>query len=335
MVVKKDIFKILEKKYVEKLLQKKKNLYFPFLKNKKILNIQIEKKTPGWVKESCLARYKIFFSDSSTKTVWATAKIGESKKRTFEVLNHLYSQGFDQGFFQVPQPLDYLKQQNALFYRGAKGNSLQLLLEKKKLPLRLFRKLAEFLFQIHSQGFKKVKAKNLKLKDYKQCLSKLKELTPFYRSRCPSPKKINFLKELEKGNNFIHGDFYPSNIIIGQNQIFLIDFDKAGKGNFLLDLLSFYFWFELPRIKSFQLSPREIQKRREVFLRHYCQLANLNFPEIKSELKRFKAKIFLNCLHYVVFRALRGWGKIDQKLKKEFILSLGTLLKKTNQSLQI
>jgi len=333
MVVKKDIFKILDRKYIQSLLKKKKNVYFPSLKKKKILTVQIKKRMPDWVQESCLASYKIFFSGSITRTVWATAKIGESKKRTFETLNYLYNKELNKGFFRVPRPLDYIKEQNALFYQEAKGSSLELVLERNKVSPALFKKLAQFLFQIHSFRFQKNKAKTLKLNDYKKCLQELKKLTPFYRPFCPSPKKINFLKELDKGNHFIHGDFYPSNIVIGKNQIFLIDFDKAGKGNFLLDLLSFYFWFDLQKIQPLKLSSRETEKCRNAFLEHYCKLADLNFSEIKSKLKKFKVKIFLNCLHYVTFRASRGWKKIDQNLKNEFTLSFRNLLTKINRSL--
>lgn len=331
--MKKEIFKILEKKYVLDLFKKKKNAYFPLLKNKKITKIEIEKKTAEWVKESCLARYKIFFSDSSLKIVWATSKIGESKKRTFETLNHLYSEGFGKGFFRVYRPLDYKKEQNALFYEEAKGKSLELLLEKKKLTPIFFRKIAELLFRAHSSSFKKNKAKNLKLKDYKKCFKELRKLAPFYRSIIPSSKKIAFLEKLDEGDCFIHGDFYPSNTVIDRNRIFLIDFDKAGKGNFLLDLVSFYFWFDLPKIQPLKLTPKEIEKCRNAFLEHYCRISNLNFPEIKSQLKKFKIKTFLNCLHYVTFRASRGWKKIDKKLKDEFTLSFKNLLKKINQFL--
>lgn len=331
--MKKDIFKILERKYIQNLFERKKNIYFPLLKEKKILNIRIKKKTPDWVKESCLVSYKIFFSGSLTKTVWATAKIGESKKRNFKVLNYLYNKGFNKGFFQVPRPLDYIREQNALFYEEAKGVSLELILEREKLPLELFEKLAGLLFQIHSSGFKKNKVRTLGLEDYKKCLKELKKMVPSYQSIFPSLKKINFLKELNKGNHFIHGDLYPSNIVIGRKQIFLIDFDKTGRGNFLLDLLSFYFWFDLQRMKPLKLSPKEIEKCRNTFLKHYCELSNLDFPEIKSRLKKFKVKIFFNCLHYVTYRASRGWKKIDQKLKNEFALSFETLLKKINHSL--
>jgi len=332
MVMTKDVFKILEKKYVQNLFERKKNFYFPSLKNKKILKVQIKKKTPDWVKESCLASYKISFSDSTTKVVWATAKIGESKKRAFETLNHLYNKRFNKGFFQVPRPLDYIREPNAFFYQEVKGDSLELLLEKKKLAPVLFKRLAEFLFQIHSLDFKGIKARTLGIKDYKECFEELKKLTPSCRSLPPPLKKITFLEKLNKGDCFVHGDFYPSNIIIGQNKLFLIDFDKAGKGNFLLDLLSFYFWFDLPKIKPLKLSSEEIRKYRDTFLMHYCQLSNLNFPEIKAQLKKFKIKIFLNCLHYVTFRALRGWRQIDQNLRSEFTKTFKILLKKINQS---
>jgi hypothetical protein len=108
------IFKILDKSYIEKLFQEKKNIYFPSLKNKKILDIKIEKRTPDWVKESCLASYQVVFSDSIKKVIWATAKIGESKKKAFKILKYLYNKGFNKGAFQVQKPLDYVKEINAL-----------------------------------------------------------------------------------------------------------------------------------------------------------------------------------------------------------------------------
>jgi len=325
------IFKILDKNYIEKLFEKKKNIYFPSLKNKKILDIRIKKRTPDWMKESCLASYEVVFSDSTKKVIWATAKIGESKKKAFKVLNYLYNNGFNKGTFQVRKPLDYIKEINALFYEEVKGTPLELILEKKKLPLRLFRKLAEFLFRLHSLKLRKSKAKILKLKDYRECFRELKRLTPIYQPLFPSFKKIAFLKKLQKGNYLLHGDFYPSNIIIRKNKLFLIDFDKAGEGNFLIDLLAFYFWFELPKIKPLKMAPREIEERRDVFLEHYCKLSNLNFQGIKMDLKKFKVKILLDCLHYVTFRASQGWKKIDKKLKSEFRNSIKIILKKMNE----
>lgn len=324
----KKVFKILDKSYIQKLFETKKGLYFPSLKNKKILTITIKKKSPDWVKEACLAKYQITFSNSIKKIVWATAKIEESKKKAFEILNYLYKKGFNKGTFQVPRPLDYISDLNSLFYEEVKGKSLQLILEKKKLPPRVFEKLAEFLFRLHSLKLKKFKVTILRLKDYKECFSELKKIIPSYQKLFPPFEKINFLKKLEKGNHFLHGDFYPSNIIVDKKNISLIDFDKSGRGNFLNDLLSFYFWFELPKIKPLKMTWKEIEECRVRFLKKYCQLARLDFKKIKNELEKFKSKIFLNCLHYVTFRAVRGWKKIDPSLKNEFKRSLKTLLEK-------
>jgi Ser/Thr protein kinase RdoA (MazF antagonist) len=178
---------------------------------------------------------------------------------------------------------------------------------------------------------RKIKAKILKLKDYKECFRELKRLTPIYRPFFPSLKEIAFLKKLQEGNYLLHGDFYPSNIIIRKNKLFLIDFDKAGEGNFLIDLLAFYFWFELPKIKPLKMTLREIEECRDVFLKHYCKFSNFNLQRIKRDLKKFKVKIFLDCLHYVTFRAVRGWRKINEKLKNEFRNSIKTILEKINE----
>jgi len=329
----KNIFKILEKEYIEKIFKEKKNFYFPSLKNAKITSLEIKKESPDWVKESCLASYKLIFSNGSKKNIWSTAKIGESKEKAFQILSYLYSNGFNKGFFQVQRPLDFIKEINAFFYEKAEGVPLNLILEKRKPSTKLFKKISEFLFKIHSLKFKKFKPKMLKLKDYEECFRELKNLVPQFHQLIPSLKKIIFLEKLREGNYFIHGDFYPSNIIVGKNKLFLIDFDKAGRGNFLIDLLSFYFWFDLPKIKPLKLSLNETEDYKNEFLENYCKLSHLNLKEVKSQLEKFKAKIFLDCLHYVTFRACRGWKKIDEKLRGRFTESIKILLEKINEIL--
>ena len=108
--MKKKIERILNEDYVYKIFEEKKDSYFPSLKKREISDIVVKRISPEWMRQSCLARYKITFSDSSQKIVRATAHIDDSKARVYKIMRKLHSNGFDKRKFQIPKPLDYLKE---------------------------------------------------------------------------------------------------------------------------------------------------------------------------------------------------------------------------------
>lgn len=328
----KEIFKILEKEYIKKIFEKKKDFYFPDFKKQKIVDLLIKKESPDWAKNSCLAEYKILFSDGRFKFVRATAHINGSKKRSFEIMKYLYQKSLSGNFFQIPRPLDYLEKTKTLLYEKVEGVPLSILLETKKQKLNelMFGKLAEFLFLLHSIKGIKYRVKTFGKEDYKLIFWQIKKILPEFSKLIPSLKKIAFLEKLKKPIAFLHGDFYPSNIIFGE-KISLIDFDKSGRGSPFLDLLAFIYWFELPKIKPLKLSFGEIEKIKEIFLEKYCYLSKINFFKAKKELEKFKIKIFLDCLHYVTILAYHGWEKVDKQLKEEFRESVKKILEKIKE----
>lgn len=330
-----EIYKILDKNYIKRVFEKKKDFYFPSLKDKKIIDLQIKKDSPAWAENSCLARYKIIFSDSTHKIIRGASHVDGSKKRSFKILNALYQRSLMGNFFKIPKPLDYLEKTKTLLYEETEGMSLSLLLEKRKPELieNIFEKIAQFLFSLHSIEVTKSRAKMFSLRDYGKIFWQIKKILPEFSQLILPLKKIAFLEKLKKPSTFLHGDFYPSNIIIDEDKIALIDFDKAGRGSFFVDLLSFIYWFDLPKIQSLKLSLREIEKIKGVFLKNYCQLARLDFLKTKKELEKFKLKIFLDCLHHVTILAYYGWEKIDKNLKREFKESLEFLLRKIKDCL--
>ena len=101
--MKKKIEKILNEDYVHKIFEEKKDSYFPSHKKRGISDIVIKRISPEWMEKSCLARYKITFSDSSQKIVRATAHIDDSKAHVYKIMRKLYFDGFDKRKFQIPQ----------------------------------------------------------------------------------------------------------------------------------------------------------------------------------------------------------------------------------------
>jgi len=335
MKMAKKIEKILDKDYIQKIFKKKVDFYFPRLKSKKISDIEIERVSPVWAKKTCLARYKIIFSNSSKKIIRASAKTDGSKKRTFKIMKYLYENGFDRGKFQIRKPLDYIDEVGALFYEEANGLPLSLILERGKFSFEIFKDIAELLFKIHSLNGKiKRKAIIVDLTHYKKIFRKIRKLMPSISNYVISEKEIEFINELKNDWGFIHGDFYPGNILINKNRIIAIDFDKAGRGPKLLDAAAFYASLEFPKsLWPLNLSQKERKLAQDNFLRRYCQFNNLNLQKTKAKLNNFLIKIFLDAIYFSGILLFDGWKEIDEKVKRDFSNKIKDLFLKVREYL--
>ncbi|PJB99414.1 MAG: hypothetical protein CO077_01885 [Candidatus Nealsonbacteria bacterium CG_4_9_14_0_8_um_filter_35_12] len=335
MKMAKKIEKILDKDYIQKIFQKKADFYFPRLKSKKISDIEIERVSPVWAKKTCLARYKISFSNSSKKIIRASAKIDGSKKGTFKIMKYLYESGFDRGKFQIRKPLDYIDEVGALFYEEAKGLPLSLILERRKFSFKIFENVAELLFKIHSLNGKiKRKAIIVDLTHYKKIFRKIKKLMPSISNYVIAKKEIEFLNELKNEQGFIHGDFYPGNILINKNRIIAIDFDQAGRGPKLLDAAAFYASLEFPKsLWPLNFSQKERKLAQEIFLRKYCQLNDFDFSKTKEKLNKFLIKIFLDAIYFSGILLFDGWKEMDVRTKMDFSNKIKDLFLKVREYL--
>lgn len=334
--MKKKIEKILNEDYVYKIFEEKKDSYFPSLKKREISDIVIKRISPEWMGKSCLARYKITFSDSSQKIVRATAHIDDSKARVYKIMRKLYSDGFDKRKFQIPKPLDYLKETKALLYEEVHGTPLALIIEKSKPPLKTVENIAKFLARLHTLKKIKSPAAILNKKDYQGTFKRIKKILPSYEKYFVPLETILFIDKLERKDSFIHGDLYSGNIIISKDKTFFIDFDKAGKGPLFVDIAPLYFSLEFPKtIWSINLAPKEIKEIQKVFLKSYCLSRKLSFAETKKELEKFKPKVFLDALYFVSKFAYYGWPTIDNKAKNAFSIKLKELLMRINEACDV
>jgi len=331
--VEQKIKKILNKNYIKRIFGKRKDLYFPDCKNKKILDIKIKRISPLWAKKTCQARYEIIFPNSVKKFVRAASNVDGSKKKSFFILNFLYQNGFNRGKFRVPRPLGYEQESLALFYEEASGITLFSVLKREgRYPLKILKELSKFLLEIHS--FKKVDYKIvwLNLKDYSRAFKKIKKIMPNLTGQLFSLNKIAFIKRLNKPSWFIQGDFHPDNIIVKGNKIFIIDFDKAGRGHFLFDLAFFCSSFEFPKsVWLLKFSLAEIKIFQETFLKSYSKIARLNLANLRKDLRKFSAKIFLDALYYLSDMAYESWNKISKKEKEILSLKIKDLLLKIRE----
>lgn len=326
------IFKALNKKFIQELFCQERKLFFPSAKGE-ISNIEIEKLSPDWAKRTCLARYKVFFSDNSLKIIRGTAKIDGSKRRSYKMMSYLYENGFSEARFKVPRPLDYIDELGLFIYEEAPGEPLSSIIDKNQYSLKFSKDIAEFLFKIHS--IKDIKSKKKALifgqEDYLGTYKRIKKIFPQFAESFPL-QKIHFLQELEGEFSLIHGDFYTGNLIINGNEIILIDFDKAGQGPILYDLASFCYCFEFPKsIWPLPLSKADINKYQHIFLKSYAKMAGWDLSALKLRLNKYMAKVFLNALNYYTGLAYEGWSILTKKEKKLYSIQIKDLLEKTNK----
>jgi thiamine kinase-like enzyme len=336
MKMAKKIEKILEKNYIKKIFKKRIDFYFPQLKSKKISDIEIERISPVWTKKTCLARYEIIFFDSSKKIIRASANIDNSKKRTFKIMKYLYENGFNKGKFQVPKPLDYIDEVGALFYKEADGLPLALLMEKYETPPLVFEDLAQFLFKLHSFDSEiKERAIIFNLGHYRKIFKKIKKFFPKISPYIIPENKISFVDKLNKSLGFLHGDFYPGNILIDQKgEITIIDFDRSGVGPSFLDIASLSASLDFPK----SVWPISVSKKlkldwKEEFLRKYCQLSDFDFEKITRQLNKFLIKIYLDQVYFLSAFIFEGWNEIDLKTKNEFSKKIKDLFLKIKKYL--
>lgn len=330
------IEKILEKTYIEKIFKKKKNLYFPSLKNKEITRVEIERVSQVWAKQTCLARYKIFFSNSTQKFVRATAKIDGSKREVYRIMNYLYQNGFGKGKFQIPRPLDYIEEIGALFYEETEGILLSLIFEKNKISIKIFEDITGLISKLHSFNGTKVKRKAvvLNLSHYKRIFREIRKLMPQVSDYITREEEIRFIEKLNKEKTFIHGDFYPGNILINKNRIILIDSDRAGVGPRLLDIATLYVSLEFPQsVWPLKLSQKQRKLAQEVFLKEYCRLNNFNLQSTKEKLNKFIVKAFLDQIYFLADFISDGWREVDLKTKAEFAIKIKDLFLKVREYL--
>ncbi|MBU1102389.1 aminoglycoside phosphotransferase family protein [Patescibacteria group bacterium] len=345
----KDIFRILEKSYIYELFEKKKLVYFPETENKsshlkrcedkKITLIEIEKNSPDWAKETCLAKYKIFFEDETYKVVRGTASVSESKEKAWQIMNFLYGQGFDEGGLLIARPLDFIKDANLLLYEEAQGTPLSLIIQdKNSSELEGFlERTAEWLAKLHGCNFKKETdfppAVFIKKNEYSKIFAQIINLIPGLRNVLVFNSELEFIDEISDGQKtLIHNDFYPGNIIVGQEIIYGIDFEKSGFGLRLMDVATFLGWFDFPQqIREANFSEKEISNFQNIFLAAYCRSCRLERAEIERTLNKYLAKIFLDQVYNYAIIYVKGRNYFSSEDKINYERKIKALVQKVRQ----
>lgn len=185
-------------------------------------------RTATYNKSSFNVLYKIKV-DGNKKEIRVSASQQISKKANFQLLKFIYENGFDSGEFLIAKPLGYFEDFNLMFYENIQGKPLisELATSLSELVLKV-KLCAQMLKKIHGLPkpeislwdannffeFKELERGALQ-NYYPKIATKLDDIL------------VNIKKKIDsdKTTVFCHGDFQPSNLIINQDEIYVLDFD--------------------------------------------------------------------------------------------------------------
>lgn len=338
----KNIFDILDRDYVWKLFKDKKLIYFPELEGKDLIVIEIEKISPNWAKETCLAKYKIFFSGGDIiKIIRGKASLSEDAMRVWRIMEYLYNNDFSGGQFQIAKPLDFVQENNFILYEEAQGSTLFSIIQSGdfEMIIACIKKSAAWLAKLH-----KINAieENLsadifiRSNDFVDIFSKLSNLFPDFKYNLILESSLKFIDDIQiEEKILIHNDFYPGNIIIGSEVIYGIDFEKSGFGSRWLDVATFLSWLAFPvEIKQFDLTSQKIQKMQAAFFETYCLYCQLDYLLAKQYLNKYFVKIYLDQIYYYTVFCLKGWDFFGAEDKYNYEIKIKALLNEINKNLK-
>lgn len=174
--------------------------------------------------------YKMLIS-GQMKEIRASASEQLSKKEKYRLLIYIYENGFDKGKFLVAKPLGYFEDYNIMIYENVSGEPFMRELDDRQEDLVLkVKRCAQTLKKIHTLQKPDVSLWNadefFEFKDLEKGALKI-----YY------PKILDALddiilqikKRIDKRSLPVlcHGDFHPNNLIISEDQVYVLDFDLA------------------------------------------------------------------------------------------------------------
>lgn len=337
----KNIFNILESDYVHKLFDNKKLIYFPELKDENLMAVEIEKLSPSWAKETCLAKYRLSFSGDIIKIIRGKANLNEAARQTWQIMNYLYSRGFSVGQEQIARPLDFIEENNFLLYEEAPGTPLSLIIQSGDFDRSsaCFKKAALWLAKLHAikaDGEDLPAAVFLNSADFIGIFSWLANLFPGLKEDLIPLSALNFIVGLQdEEKNLIHNDFYPGNLIFGQEIVYGIDFEKSGWGSRWLDVATLWGWLAFPdAIQRLDLNAKKPQELQAVFLETYCSACRLDYLSSQQSLKKYLAKIYLDQIYYYSIFCAKGCDFFGAEDKHGYEIKIKALLQEVKQNLR-
>jgi len=198
----------------------------------------------------CVVEYNVGISKPG-RNEEQVVLIGKSRARRFgksgyRLLDRIWNAGFDSASpdgVSVPEPIGVVSRFQMWFQRKVPGKTATHLLGHSN-GVQLARRIAEAIHKLHRADIPSERTHRMddELRILDECLVKVKELKPGLIPRLESVLRAS--RELGRSLPAphacgIHRDFYPSQVIVDQERIYLIDFDLFCLGDPGLDVGNF------------------------------------------------------------------------------------------------
>lgn len=291
-------YKLFDKEFVLKILEKKVLSRYPDFKGVRSFTIRAYK-DHIWEGDTyhVVVEYQTKFitKDNKIKTlpIFCSAHSDEPRKNVYDSLKFLWDNGFSQDYFTIPRPLFYSNYFKGTFYRGVEGYNLYQFIRTKDFSIieTIVPKAAEWLARLH--GVDSGKARNFNkmnsrietvVPGVEHILARIQEKYPDYHSCYKQIYGIIVNKEKDFLQNtkkiwLVHGDAHPENVIkMGNKKIAVIDFTDICLSDYVRDLGSFIQQLEFMVMRKIK-DQKYADKLKQIFLSSY-------FEKSKEELNK-------------------------------------------------
>jgi uncharacterized protein (TIGR02172 family) len=218
---------------------------------------------------------------------------------------------------KTPEPKSIIYEQNrkGIIFQKINGKPLLKIIIGNPLRIkRLLKKFVELQFKIHKN---KVYNSGYTFKDY---LYKSVERNEVMKNDDKAFIQ-KYIKKLPEGDNFCHGDFHPENVLLENNEYYVIDWMTGMQGNIAADLARTEMIIQNAEIpgKIPYITKKLMQifqkKLSQTYIKEYCKISGMKKEEIdKWKLPLYVARLNENNSKEEENRLLRY---IENEIKKQ------------------
>lgn len=315
------IYSLLDEKFVNELFREKVLPLYPTFTAIEEITIEAIKDNIWQTAYHVVIEYQVLFRDNEGKEtkllLYASAHDSEPRENVYTALKYLWSQSFSHGDLTIPHPLFYLKEYNAVFYRGVEGKNLFHYIQHKNKDEveKLVVKTADWLSKLHSlkagekENFNVINSRVETIVPGREAtLKMMKERYPDQADRLAKCYGAIIASEEEYFSStadrcLIHGDAHTENVIkVSDGKIAFIDFTDICLGDYARDLGTFIQQFEYKGRKM--EDPEFIERMKDLFLNSYLSQRGLILtPELEKRINTYyywtniRSAIFLFLFH--------------------------------------
>ncbi len=241
-----------------------------------VARVRLVRHKPG---RRCVIEYEFNCSSGRRLSVFGKARAKGLDQRSYELQSRLYERGFHDSsddFVSVPRPIGKVPRFNMWLQRKVEGVPATGLLERPGSD-RLAERIATALFKLHGTpaATSRRHSMNDELRILAERLDMVAKASPSLRARlCRLLSACrNLVADLPLSAECgVHRDFYPDQVLVDGQRLYLVDFDLYCRGQPGIDAGNFVAHLIEQRIRR-PVKGQELLAAQWAFVRRYAQLA--------------------------------------------------------------